>query len=452
MLHRDQSGWLLGNEYSVMERSNVAVIGSGVSGLGAAWALARRHDVTLYEARDRLGGHAATVDVEVAGRPVSVDTGFIVYNEAAYPHLTRLFATLGVATEASDMSFSFSDRAGLEYAGSVGGMLGVPRNLVSRRYRSMIGDILRFRSLGYDLLETADRLTLGTALRAGGLGDGFIEDYLVPMTAAIWSARTDEILDYPASTMLRFLDNHGLIDITGRPAWRTVSGGSRMYVDKIGARLPDVRLGLPVRHIDRSGGAVVVRTDAGDDVYDEVVIAAHSDQALRMLGDGATAAERETLGALRYEPNAVVLHTDASLMPRRRRLWSSWNYLTDSDAPDPKASVTYWMNRLQNLATEEPLLVSLNPLEEPDPTKVLGRYEYAHPQFDLAAVAAQGRMARIQGTHRTWFAGAYLGYGFHEDGLQAGFNVAAALGSPPPWYDEVTPRSSAPVVASVTRR
>lgn len=435
----------------MMERSKIAVIGSGVAGLGAAWALDRRHDVTLYEARPRLGGHAATVDTEVGGRPVTVDTGFIVYNEAAYPHLTRLFATLGVATEPSDMSFSFSDRSGIEYGGSASGMLGVPANLVSRRYRSMIRDILRFRHLGYEILETSDRLTLGTALRAGGLGEGFIEDYLVPMTAAIWSARSDEILEYPATTMLRFLDNHGLIDVTGRPAWRTVSGGSRTYVEKIGAGLPDVRLGLPVRSIERIADRVIVRTEAGDDLYDEVVIAAHSDQALRMLGDDASAEERETLGALRYEPNAVVLHTDDSLMPRRRRLWSSWNYITDGATSTGKASVTYWMNRLQNLETTAPLFVSLNPLREPDPAKVLGSFEYAHPQFDSAAVAAQRHLERIQGVRRTWFAGAYCGYGFHEDGLQAGFNVAEALGSPAPWQREVTPRSSAPAIASVKR-
>ncbi len=435
----------------MMERSNIAVIGSGVAGLGAAWALQQRHDVTLYEARPRLGGHAATVDTVVAGTPVTVDTGFIVYNEAAYPHLTRLFAALGVATEPSDMSFSFSDRTGIEYGGSASGVLGVPRNLFSSRYRGMIGDILRFRHLGYEILETSDDLTLGTALRAGGLGEGFIEDYLAPMAAAIWSARSDEILDYPATTMLRFLDNHGLIDITGRPAWRTVSGGSRTYVEKIGASLPDVRLGQPVRRIDRVGDRVIVRTDAGDDLYDEVVVAAHSDQALRMLGDDADAKEREILGALRYEPNDVVLHTDARLMPRRRRLWSSWNYLTDGSAPTGKASVTYWMNRLQSLDTPEPLLVSLNPLDEPDPARVLGRFEYAHPQFDLGAIAAQRRLALIQGVRRTWFAGAYCGYGFHEDGLQAGLNVAAALGSPAPWHEDVTPRSSAPAMVSVTR-
>lgn len=435
----------------MMERSNVAVIGSGVAGLGAAWALQHRHAVTLYEARTRLGGHAATVDTRVGGTEVSVDTGFIVYNEAAYPHLTRLFAALGVATEKSDMSFSFSDRSGIEYGGSAPGILGMPTNLLSGRYRRMIRDILLFRRLGHELLETSDQLTLGTALRVGGLGDGFIEDYLVPMTAAIWSARSDEILDYPASTMLRFLDNHGLIDITGRPEWRTVSGGSRTYVEKIGSELADVRLGQPVRRVERMGDRVIVRTDAGDEIYDEVVIAAHSDQALRMLGDDATDEERGILGALRYEPNAVVLHTDDGLMPRRRRLWSSWNYLTDGAAPTGKASVTYWMNRLQNLETTHPLLVSLNPLREPDPAKVLGRFEYAHPQFDLAAVAAQRRLARIQGARRIWFAGAYCGYGFHEDGLQAGLNVAAALGSPAPWHHEVTPRSSAPAMASVTR-
>ncbi|MDX1690905.1 MAG: FAD-dependent oxidoreductase [Acidimicrobiia bacterium] len=421
---------------------DIAVVGSGVSGLGAAWALARTHSVTLYEADDRPGGHAHTVDV--AG--FAVDTGFIVYNEATYPHFTRLLDALDVPTAPSDMSFSFSLDGDVEYRGSLGGMLAAPRNLLARRYRSMLRDIVRFRREGEMLLATAGTASLGEVLRSEGYSAGFAEDYLLPMAAAIWSARIGEIRAYPAASFLRFFANHGLIRITDRPRWRTVAGGSRTYVERIAAGLDDVRLSTPVRAVDRAGDGVTVVSDRGRDVFDHVVLATHTDQALRLLGTGASPEESAVLGAIRYEPNRAVLHSDPSLMPRRRRVWASWNYLADrGDRERRRASVTYWMNRLQPLDEAAPqLFVSLNPPRMPE--RVHGSWDYAHPQFDEAALSAQQRLADIQGRRRTWFAGAWAGYGFHEDGLQAGLNVAAALGSPAPWHDAVVPVSSAPAI------
>ena len=423
----------------------IAVIGSGISGLGAAWALHRVHDVTVFEAADRLGGHANTVDVDFLEGPVSVDTGFIVYNEVTYPHLTSLFAHLDVATEPSDMSFAFSLDRDFEYGASARGVLAQPANLVRPRFRRMLTDINRFRRVGTNL-DPAPGESIGELLARHGFTEGFRDDYLLPMIGAIWSARTRHAADYPAESILHFLSNHGLIEIVGRPRWRTVTGGSRSYVQKLAAPLARrLRLNSPVSEVVRTADSTVVRSAHSDESFDHVVFATHSDQALRILGQGATPQERELLGAIRYEPNEAVLHGDADLMPRRRGTWSSWNAMARSaDRFERVAAVTYWMNRLQNLNSRRSLFVSLNPLSEPEPTLVHGRYSYSHPQFDARAVAAQQGIAAIQGKHNTWFAGAYLGYGFHEDGLQSGLNVAAALGSPPPWYHSVVPMSSAP--------
>ena len=422
----------------------IAIIGTGISGLGAAWALHPDHDIVVYESADRLGGHSNTVDIEAQHGTISVDTGFIVYNEVTYPHLTRLFETLGVATEASDMSFSFSRDRDFEYGASVGGVLGGPANLLRPRFRRMLLDINRFRRIGAQL-EPEDGETIESLLRRNGFSPGFLEDYLLPMTGAIWSTHHDEVGAFPAQSILQFLINHGLIEIVGRPHWRTVSGGSRSYVQKLSAPFADhIRLNSPVQRIVRTGSDVVVETPHGADAFDDVVLATHSDQALRILGSDVSERERSLLAAIPYEPNVAYLHSDLDLMPRRRSAWSSWNSMAWSDGGSARvASVTYWMNRLQNLDPRIPLLVSLNPGREPNPALVHGRFEYAHPQFDLSAVTAQREIAAIQGHNHTWFAGAYLGYGFHEDGLQSGFNVAAALGSPPPWFDEVTPKSSA---------
>jgi len=431
----------------------IAIVGAGISGLGAAWALRRDHDVTIFEADQRLGGHSNTVDVRFGdGTSTAVDTGFIVYNEVTYPHLTRLFDALGVPTEASDMSFSFAVPGRLEYGASLRGLIAHPTALLRSRYRRMIRDILRFRRVGSRLLEEANDEELGPFLRSHGFSTGFVDDYLLPMTGAIWSARRRDIRRHPAGPMLRFLHNHGLIEVVGRPRWRTVTGGSRQYVQRLAASLPGaIRLGKPAVEITRPGDAVTIRTPVAEESFDELILAVHSDQAIGLLGGDATDAEREALGAIRYEPNRAVLHSDESSMPGRRSVWSSWNSRAGAgDREDRRASVTYWMNRLQNLDTPSPLFVTLNPLDEPDPALVHAEFEYAHPQFDAGSVAAQRAVNRLQGNNRTWFAGAWLGYGFHEDGLQSGLNVAAALGSRVPWFDSVTPKSSALAIRELT--
>jgi predicted NAD/FAD-binding protein len=425
--------------------SRIAIIGSGISGLGAAWALHRAHEVTVYEARDRIGGHSHTVDVRLGGAIIPVDTGFIVYNEVTYPHLTRLFRHLGVPTEPSDMSFSFSVDGGVEYGASLRGLLAQPFRLGDSRYRAMLRDIARFRRTGVDLMSEAGDLSITELLEAHGFSRGFVEDYVLPMLGAIWSARRRDIRRFPAASMLRFLANHGLIEIFGRPRWRTVSGGSREYVRRLSRPFARrIKLRSPVTAVERSIEGVAVTTPGGTESFDHAIFATHTDQALRILGAQATPLEHQLLGSIRYEPNRVYLHSDNRLMPRRRAAWSSWNSIAHrADTEDRAASVTYWMNRLQNLDKASPLFVSLNPIRLPDPDLVHGTYQYSHPQFDAAAVAAQRRLPEIQGRHRTWYAGAYSGYGFHEDGLQSGFNVAAALGCPPPWHDDVVPMSSA---------
>ena len=399
----------------------------------------------MFEAADRLGGHANTVEVATPEGPIPVDTGFIVYNEVTYPHLARLFAHLGVATEPSDMSFAFSLDRKFEYGASARGVLARPSNMLRPRFRTMLTDINRFRREG-TLLDPAPGESIGSLLARHRYSEGFRDDYLLPMIGAIWSARTRQAADYPAESILSFLSNHGLIEIVGRPRWRTVTGGSRSYVSKLAAPLGSrIRLSSPVTLVVRSDDSVLVRTPQFDETFDHVVFATHSDQALQILGSEATLEERALLGAIRYEPNEAVLHSDTTLMPRRRGTWSSWNAMARSaDRFDRVASVTYWMNRLQSLDRRRPLFVSLNPLTEPDPKLIHGRYSYAHPQFDTSAVAAQHGIAGIQGRLNTWYAGAYLGYGFHEDGLQSGLHVAAALGSPAPWYDSVVAMSSAP--------
>lgn len=428
----------------------VAVVGAGIAGLGAAWALSARHEVHLFEASTRLGGHSNTVVLPGPRGPVPVDTGFIVYNERTYPHLVRLFAALGVDTRSSDMSFSFSVEGGLEYGGSVRGLLTQPWRLADRRYRRMVADIVRFRSRTDRLTSSRLDGTLGDLVAAEGFSPGFVDDYLVPMTAAIWSAKPSEIVDFPASAMIRFLQNHGLIGLTDRPQWRTVVGGSRSYVSRMAESIGSgVHLSAPVTRVVRQPGGVVLTTPRGESTFDHLVLAVHSDQALNVLGADADPAEHEILSGVSYQDNLAVLHSDKRLMPRRHAAWSSWNHMASADRADRRVSVTYWMNRLQSIDPSMPLFVSLNPFRQPD--RVHARFTYAHPRFDAGALLAQRRLPRIQGVARTWFAGAWCGYGFHEDGLQSGLNVAAALGSPAPWHDDVRPVSSAPRVPSLVR-
>lgn len=429
--------------------SRIAIIGTGIAGLGAAWALHRDHDITVYEAGDYVGGHSNTVEVDYDGTRLAVDTGFIVYNIATYPNLIALFEHLGVATEPSDMSFAVQRDGGrLEWAGTdLGTIFAQRRNLLSPRFLRMLLQIVRFgRQAPLDL--ATGRLTgqsLGDYLDLGRYGQGFREDYLLPMGACIWSSSNTRMLDFPAETFVRFCVNHHLLDVGTRPPWRTVSGGSRSYVARITAGFRDrIRLRTPVTAVRRdASGATVREASGGEARYDQVVIAAHSNQALAMLAN-PTAAERNILGAIKFQPNRAVLHRDPALMPHSRKVWSSWNCFADGDdAGGREVSLTYWMNRLQNIDPARPLFVSLNPRRAPRPELTFATIDYEHPLFDAAAIAAQGRLDEIQGRGNTWFCGAWCGFGFHEDGLKAGLAVAERLGFARPWADSATGKLAA---------
>ncbi len=433
---------------SLAPAKRIAVVGSGAAGLAAAWALSQRHSVVLYEAEAWLGGHANTVTLAGPKGPLAVDTGFIVFNEPNYPNFTRFLAQLSIPTQASDMSFAVSLAGGrYEYSGSPLGLFAQPRNLASREHWVMIADILRFfREARRALKQGSCSGDLGGFLTRGGYSQAFRTHHLLPMAAAIWSAEPEEILAFPLSTFLRFLDNHGLLQASGRPQWRAIAGGSRSYVEAVGRSLgpASLRLATPVVGLSREGAATrVIDGRGGADRYDEVVLACHADQALRLLGAGADRQERALLQAFRYSRNSALLHGDPALMPRRRRVWSSWNYLGEEAGGSAALSVTYWMNRLQGLPQELPLFVSLNPPREPDPALLHAAFSYDHPLFDEAALLAQQRLPAIQGRRGLWFCGSYCGYGFHEDALQAGFSIAAALGATAPWQGSIRPRSPA---------
>ena len=412
----------------------VAIVGTGIAGLGAASALHERADVTVFEAGGHVGGHANTVDVDTPAGRVPVDTGFIVYNERNYPLLARLFREHDVPTEPSDMSFSASlDDGAFEYRGSAGGLLARRSNLADPAAWRIAADMPRFARAAGRLLGEAGDATFGQFLRESELSDAFVERYLVPMTACIWSATREDILAQPARTLLRFLDNHGLVALRDRPPWRTVSGGSREYVRRVSAPFRSrIRLRTPVTGVRRIAGGVEVRdARGGAGVFDAVVLATHADDTLGLLraDPAATAGERRVLGTFPYRPNRAVLHTDPRLMPRRRRAWASWNYLSEtaSRRSGEAVSLTYWMNRLQNLAPSPDLFVSLNPRREPRPGSVFGDFDYAHPQFNARSVAAQAELPSIQGRGGVWFAGAWTGFGFHEDGLRSGLEAARSI-------------------------
>jgi predicted NAD/FAD-binding protein len=412
---------------SLRPGQKIAVVGSGIAGLSAAWLLAEAHEVELFEAAPRLGGHSNTLDV--GGHPV--DTGFIVYNTATYPNLTALFDHVGVATRATDMGFAVSlDGGRLEYAGGdLGGLFAQKRNLVSPRFWGMLRDLVRFyRRAPGDLAGLGDT-PLGAYLDQLGVGAAFRDDHLYPMAAAIWSTPVSQIGDYPAAAFVRFCENHGLLKLTNRPVWRTVEGGSRAYVARLAERLgTGIHTATPIRQIRRHAAGVELDTDSGARAFDQVVIATHADTALALL-EAPSEAECNILGAFSYRPNRAVLHSDPALMPRRRRVWSAWNYASLAGSDDPDLSVTYWMNCLQGwLPGDQPLFVTLNPLAEPDPALVHAAIDYAHPVFDSAAGRAQGQLWSLQGQRRSWFCGAHFGAGFHEDGLQAGLAVAEQLG------------------------
>lgn len=410
----------------------IAVVGAGISGLAAAWLLGQAHEVVLFEASRRLGGHANTVRVAGAGSETAVDTGFIVFNEATYPNFIALMDHLRVATRSTEMSFAVSlDGGRLEYSGtSVAGLFAQRSNLVRPRFWAMLQDITRFyRNASRDALAGgAAEISLGDYLAAGGYGAAFRDDHLLPMAAAIWSAPCSEILSYPAAAFLRFHHNHGLLQLADRPAWRTVTGGSAVYVDRLRKAFSgEIRTSSPVRQVKRGPSEVVLVGEGWSECFDAVVFATHANQALAMLTD-ADMAEVQALGAFRYSRNRAVLHGDAALMPTRRRAWASWNHIGDRARPDAACAVTYWMNRLQGLADAPPLFVTLNPPDSLRGDAVLHEEIYEHPLFDAAALDAQQRLWALQGARRSWFCGAYFGSGFHEDGLQAGLAVAEALG------------------------
>jgi len=409
------------------QRLRIAVIGSGISGLSSAWLLSQRHSVTLYESAPTIGGHSCTIDWK--GTPV--DTGFIVYNEGTYPNLTALFRHLNVPTMTSNMSFAVSmDDGRLEYSGSdLFALFAQRRNLFRPRFWSMLKEILRFFKEAPRDLGSIGAITLDEYLDRAGYGAALREDYLYPMGAAIWSTPAAEVGAYPAESFIRFFHNHGLLKAVGQPIWRTVSGGSRAYVAKLAAAISgDIRTGRSIRALTRSDEGVTVVDASGEaESFDHVVIAAHADQALRMLDDPSPR-ERECLGAFRYGANRAILHTDVSVMPKRKRAWSSWNYTTLQDGDARRLSVTYWMNRLQNIDERKPIFVTLNPVREIPVAHVVHEQTYDHPLFDGAALKMQRQLWSLQGARRTWYCGAYFGSGFHEDGLQAGLAVAEALG------------------------
>ena len=408
-------------------RLDIAVVGSGIAGLSAAWLLSQGHRVTLYESAARPGGHSNTVEAPGSAGPIPVDTGFIVYNQSTYPNLTALFRHLDVATKPSDMSFAVSlDRGALEYAGTnLFGLFAQPVNLLRPRFWSMLHDLQRFYREAPADPDTGS-VTLGQYLEAHGYNEAFQQDHLLPLAAAIWSASASDVRDYPAASFIRFCDNHGLLKIRNRPVWRTVVGGSQSYVRRLTAAIgPGLLLKRTVTAVRRLPDGVRIQDSSGAQAqFDHVVIATHGDQALRLLEDPDDR-ESRLLGAFRYAQNLAVLHSDPTVMPRRRRVWSSWNYVGQRDEPD-RLTVTYWMNRLQGLADDTPLFVTLNP--DRMPQRAIHSEMYEHPQFDAAAMRAQTDLWSLQGRRRTWFCGAWFGAGFHEDGLQAGLAVAEQLG------------------------
>jgi uncharacterized protein len=421
----------------------VAVVGTGIAGNAAAHALAHAPHVTtldIYEAQERIGGHSATVDVDYDGRRIAVDTGFIVYNTLNYPLLTAMFDHLGVATQASDMSFSVSIGSGdFEWIGRTkdvfSGLFAQKRNIVNPRYLGMLLEIMRFQKAAKADLDAGKLagLTLGAYIAAGKYSRYFRDRYITPMGAAIWSTPVERMLDFPAENFVSFFENHKLLH-WDRPVWRTVTGGSRGYVAKLIAPFKDrIRTGDPVVSITRDRFAATLRTASGtEERYDQIVLASHSDESLAVLAD-AGEDEAAVLKAVEYRPNAVYLHRDASLMPRRKEAWAAWNFLRDSDEAQGDVCVSYSMQHLQGIDPACPLFVTLNPPRPPKPELTFRTFEYAHPQFTQAAFAGQELLHRINGANRVWFAGAWTGYGFHEDGLRSGLAAAEGLNAPSPW-------------------
>ncbi len=418
-------------------RQRIAVIGSGISGLASAWLLSRAHDVVLYEAGNYLGGHTNTVDVTLDGFVHPVDTGFLVYNNQTYPNLIAMLAELQVGSYATDMSFGVSMEQGkLEWAGtSLDSVFAQRSNLLSPTFLNMLKDILRFNKAAPDHLQRTLQscASLGELLKEERYGATFCDAYLLPMAAAIWSSTPGDILKFPASTFIRFCLNHSLLQVNNRPQWQTVRGGAREYVRKIAASLTDIRLNTPVESVVRSAEEALVITHQRTERFDSVLFATHAPDTANMLLD-ASAKEQALLSAVRYQPNQAWLHTDLSLMPQQRKVWSAWNYIgAQQRAGERPVCVSYWLNKLQQLPFTTPVIVTLNPIHPPDPAKVLRSFQYQHPVFDQPAIHAQQQLETIQGKNRCWFAGAWTGYGFHEDGLKSALRIARDFGVAPDW-------------------
>jgi len=423
-------------------RKRIAVIGSGISGLSAAYHLRKQADVTLFEAGSYFGGHTHTVDVTLPSPQGmvthGVDTGFLVFNERTYPGLIGLFAELQVQTSASDMSFSVqtpraSGQRAMEWSGSnLNTVFAQRSNLLSPTFLGMLRDVLRFNTLANALADRGEdhalMQPLGEFLETHKFGSAFRHWYLLPMLGCIWSCPTDQMLQFPVATMVRFCHNHGLIQVVNRPQWFTVTGGAKHYVEKLLRHIPHTHLQTPVKRIERNDSGARVFTETGSEVFDAVVLACHADQALSLLVQ-PTPQEQALLGAIRYHPNKAVLHTDTSVMPKKKLAWAAWNYerATDLGLESSRVCLHYWINRLQPLPFSQDVVVSLNPVRAIDPSKVLGEYDYAHPVFDLGAIKAQSQLPSLQGQQNTWYAGAWMGYGFHEDGFKTGRDAASGV-------------------------
>jgi predicted NAD/FAD-binding protein len=417
------------------EKRRLAVIGAGITGLSAAWLLRDAFEVTLFEADSRAGGHADTQMLQLDGETVAVDTGFIVFNNVNYPNLVGFFEALGIIAHDSEMSFGVSkNNAAFEYAGGdLKQLFAQPANLFRPKFLRMVRDILRFNAAAPALLQTASAQSLGDYLDEYRYSQGFSENYILPMGAAIWSASVEGMKAFPARSFIRFFVNHGLLKISNRPQWRTVTGGSAVYVQRVLRDLTRVHLSAAVTHVQRGAAHIAVTAAGATEDFDQVIFCTHADQTLAMLAT-PSAAEQKILGGVKFQDNEAVLHQDVRLMPRRKLAWSAWNYLSQSRADHGQAvCLTYWMNLLQGIKTRTPLLVSLNPNLPIDPAKILRRKTYRHPQFDVGAIAAQEALPEIQGKDHLWFAGAWTGWGFHEDGIASALRVANALGVQAAW-------------------
>lgn len=421
---------------SLAKGSRIAVVGSGIAGLSAAWLLSTEHQVTLFESGSYFGGHSNTVDVTLEGITYPVDTGFLVHNDLTYPNLIQLFKMLGVAVHASDMSFGVSiDEPDIEWAGTnLDTVFAQRSNLLRPAFLGMLKDIVHFNKHAHDYLHQVlgSPLTLGELLSREGYGEAMQNWYLLPMAAAIWSSSVKDIMGFPAQTFLAFCLNHRLLQIENRPQWKTVLNGSRTYVQAMLGKIHDTRLNCSVQRVRRHAQSVELVSSAGTEMFDGVVMACHAPTTLAIID--AHEDEKKVLGGFRYQPNEAILHTDRALLPRREKVWSAWNYLSSPGHNSQRpVAVSYLLNKLQPLPFKTPVVVTLNPHRQPDPAKVIQTFKYEHPVMDVPAMASQQKLGSVQGVRRTWFCGAWAGYGFHEDGLKSALRVVRDMGITPPW-------------------